>query len=270
MSFKKPTVLGRTGLSVGRLGIASGYKAPTAAIEEAFERGCNYFTWGTVVKGYVPQMTQAIRNIVAKGERDRLVLAMFSYAHWPVMTERMFRRGLKTAGLDRGDILILGYFSRRPSRRIVEGALRMKEKGLVRFIGISTHNRKIVPALAAEGDLDVFHIRYNAAHCGAETEIFPLLPAEHEKRPGIVNFTATRWGQLMNPKKMPEGDAPATAADCYRFALSNPAVDVCLTGAKTIEQMRENLKVLDMGPMTPEELARMRRIGGFIHSRGHK
>ena len=88
MSFDEPIVLGRTGLKVGRLGIASGYGAPTAAIEEAFERGSNYFTWGTVIKGYKPQMREALKNIVAKGQRDRLVLAAFTYAHNNSLTEK--------------------------------------------------------------------------------------------------------------------------------------------------------------------------------------
>ncbi|RPI98247.1 MAG: hypothetical protein EHM31_12030, partial [Candidatus Aminicenantes bacterium] len=92
MSFREPVVLGRTGLKVGRLGIASGYKAPAAAIEEAFERGCNYFTWGTVIKGYVPGMREALKAIVGKGLRDRLVLAAVTYAHNNFMTERMLRR----------------------------------------------------------------------------------------------------------------------------------------------------------------------------------
>ena len=263
LNFNQPVVLGRTGLLVGRLGISSGYKAPTAAIEEAFERGCNYFTWGTIIKGYVPEMGQALRNIAAKGRRDGLVLAMFTYAHNNYFTELLFRRGLKSAGLDYADVLILGYFSRRPSRRLIDGALRMKEKGLVRFIGVSSHNRKLFPRLAADGDFDVFHLRYNAAHRGAEAETLPFLTGE--KRPGVVAFTATRWGKLLDPKKMPPGETPPTAPDCYRFVLSHPAVDVCMLGAKTIEEMRENLTVLDRGPMNEEELARMRRIGDHVH-----
>jgi len=67
LNFNQPVVLGRTGLAVGRLGISSGYKAPTPAIEEAFERGCNCFTWGTIIKGYVPQMGRALRNIAGTG-----------------------------------------------------------------------------------------------------------------------------------------------------------------------------------------------------------
>jgi aryl-alcohol dehydrogenase-like predicted oxidoreductase len=39
-----------------------------------------------------------------------------------------------------------------------------------------------------------------------------------------------------------------------------------MTGTKTIEQMRENLTVLEKGPLTEDELIRMRRIGDFIHA----
>jgi predicted aldo/keto reductase-like oxidoreductase len=265
MKLSETGLLGRTGLQIGRLGIASGYGAPTAAIEEAFERGCNYFTWGTVIKGYKPQMRQALQNIVNKGQRDRLVLAAFTYAHNNFFTERMLRRGLRSAGLDHADVLILGYFSRRPSRRLVDGALRMKEKGIVRFVGLSSHKRKLLGELAKDGDFDVLHLRYNAAHRGAEKDIFPFLGGD--KRPGTVAFTATRWGKLLDPKKVPPGEKAPTAADCYRFVLSNPAVDVCMSGAKTVEQMRENLTVLDSGPMTEDELARMRRIGDFVYGK---
>jgi len=265
MNFSEPVILGRTGLKVGRLGIASGYGAPTAAIEEAFERGSNYFTWGTVIKGYKPEMRQALKNIVAKGQRDRLVLAAFTYAHNNCLTEWRLRRGLKSAGLDHADVLILGYFSRRVPRRLVDGALRMKDKGLVRYIGVSSHNRKLLGELAKGGDFDVLHLRYNAAHRGAEKDIFPSL--EGEKRPGTVAFTATRWGKLLDPKKMPSGEKPPTAADCYRFVLSHPAVDVCMSGAKSIEQMRGNLSVLDAGPMSEDELARMRRIGDHVYGK---
>jgi predicted aldo/keto reductase-like oxidoreductase len=262
-AFREPVGLGRTGLRVGRLGIASGYGAPAAAIEEAFERGANYFTWGTVVKGYNPRMREALKNIVAKGQRDKLVLAAFSYAHSNYFTERMLGRGLKTAGLGHADVLILGYFARHVPGRLIDGALRMKEKGLVRFIGVSSHNRKLLGELARSGEFDVLHLRYNAAHRGAEQDIFPFVKGD--KRPGTVSFTATRWGQLLKEKKMPPGEKPPTAVDCYRFVLSNPAVDVCMTGAKTLEQMRENLAVFDAGPMSEDELTRMRRIGDHVH-----
>lgn len=265
MTFNEPVALGRTGLKVGRLGIADGYGAPAEAFEEAFERGCTYWTWGTVIKGRAAAMRQAIQNIVAKGQRDKLVLSMFTYAHEAWLTEKLFRKGLRAAGLDHAEVLMLGYYSWRPSRRVLDNALRLKEKGLIRAVGISSHDRKLVAAMAVEGIVDVFHIRYNAAHRGAEAEVFPYLPAENE--PGMVAFVATSWGRLLKAQKMPPGEAPLTAPDCYRFALSHPSVHVCMTGTKTIEQMRENLSVLERGPLTEDELVRMRRIGDFVHGK---
>jgi aryl-alcohol dehydrogenase-like predicted oxidoreductase len=263
MAFNESVVLGRTGLKVGRLGLASGYGAPAEAFEEAFEQGCNYWTWGTVVKGRSKHMLKAIRGVVAKGQRDKLVLAMFTYAHSAFFTEKLFHKGLRAASLDHADVLILGYYSKTPPRRVLEGALRLKEKGLVRFIGLSGHNRKLMPKLAAEGIIDVFHFRYNAAHRGAETEIFPHLPAENG--PGMVGFVATSWGKLLKAEKMPPGEAPLSAPDCYRFVLSHPNVHICMTGPKTLDQMRQNLAVLESGPMSEEELARLRHIGDFVH-----
>lgn len=259
MAFDDKRILGRTGLKVGRLGIGSGYWMPARAIEEAFERGCNYFTWGTVVKGYSPHMREALRHIQSKGARDQLVLAMFTYAHQAFLTEHFLAKGLKSANMEYADVLVLGYHPRRPSRRILDGAARLKEKGLVRFLGISSHNRSLFAELEKEGIFDVFHLRYNAAHRGAEKDIFPHLTSA--RRPGIVNFTSTLMGKLLHARKLPPGEQAPTAVDCYRFALSQPEIDVCMCGARTLEEMRQDLQLLHQGPMSEDELQRMRRVG---------
>jgi aryl-alcohol dehydrogenase-like predicted oxidoreductase len=263
MNINDKVILGRTGLKVGRLGISSSFGAPAEAFEEAFEKGCNYFTLGSFIRGNSSKMKEAIGNIIKKGRRDDVIIAMLTYAHNAFLTETFLKRSLRSLGIDYADILILGYFPRRPRQGILEGALRLKEKGLVRFIGLTSHNRKLFPELQNDGQFDVFHIRYNAAHPGAETETFPSIT--EEDRPGVVSFTATAWKKLLNPKKMPPGEAPLTAIDCYRFVLSNPSVDVCMMGAKNMEQMRENLKILEQDPMTEEELNRVRSIGDYVH-----
>ena len=265
MIFSEKKILGRTGLHAGRLGISSSYGAPPQAFEEAFERGCNYFTWGTFIKGRSAAMEKAIRSLVKRAGREELIIAMLSYAHNALLTEIFLKRGLRALGIDCADILILGYFPKRPSQRIIDGAFKLKEKGLVRFVGLTSHNRRLFPELEEEGLFDVFHIRYNAAHRSAETETFPDLKAEGGA--GIVSFTATAWGKLTKPRKMPAGEQPLTAVDCYRFVLSNPSVQVCMMGAKNIQQMRENLTVLDKGPMRAEELDRLRRIGDHVYGR---
>ena len=95
MNLTEERILGRSGLTVGRLGVSCGYGAPTEAFEEAFERGCNYFNWGTFIKGRSREMRDAIRNLVRRGHREDLIIAMLTYAHSPLLTEIFFRRGRK-------------------------------------------------------------------------------------------------------------------------------------------------------------------------------
>ena len=71
----------------------------------------------------------------------------------------------------------------------------------------------------------------------------------------------------MKPEKVPAGDAVPTAGDCYRFVLSNPAVDVCMTGPKNVEQFSAALDAWDRGPMMPDELAWIRRVGAAKYSK---
>jgi len=263
-----PRTLGRTGLEAGALGVASSYGAPACAFEEAFERGCNYFYWGSF---RTSGMRDAIRNICRAGKRDELIIVIQSYSRFPPLMEFFFNKALRTLGLDGADIMLLGWYNAPPSQRIMDKALEMKSKGLFRFLALSSHNRSLLPKLADQGIFDLFHVRYNAAHRGAETEVLPhfsSLPVE--RRPGIVTYTATRWGHLLAPKRMPQGYAAPSASDCYRFVLSNPAVDVCMCGPSDLSQITEALKALSLGPLSPDELDRMRMIGDHLHRHARK
>lgn len=262
MDFKERRVLGRSGLEVGRLGVACGYGAPTAAYEEAFERGCNYFYWGSFRRS---SMAAAIKHITAQGRRDKLVVVIQVYNRIANMLTGSVERGLRKAGLDYADVLLLGWHSSLPSRKLLEASQKLKESGKVASLAMSGHRRSAFPVVAEKSIFDIFHVRYNAVHRGAEDDVFPRLP--HEDRPGIVTYTATCWSKLLNPHKMPPGEKTPRASDCYRFVLSNPDVDVCMTGPKNREHMKEALRALDLGPLSSEELDWMKRVGDFIHRR---
>jgi aryl-alcohol dehydrogenase-like predicted oxidoreductase len=247
-AFANRVTLGRSGLSVGPLGVSGGYGVGAASLLKAFDRGTNYFYHGSRRRH---GMTAAIRNLVAAGRRDELVVALQSYARTPGIMETWFARGLKQLGIETADVLLLGWYSSPPSERLLERAARMIEKGMVRHLAISAHHRPAFVRYATDPRFSILHIRYNAAHTGAETDVFPHLGPDG--RPGIVGYTATRWGSLLSLRKMPEGDAPLRARDCYRFVLSNPDFNVCMTGPKNDPEMDEALAALDEGPLIAEE-----------------
>ncbi|MGD0435398.1 MAG: aldo/keto reductase [Bryobacteraceae bacterium] len=254
-------ILGRTGLDVGRLGLAASFGVPSAAVEQAFERGANYLYWGSFRRG---GFGQAIRNL--KPRRDRMVLVLQSYSRVAALVAPSVEIALRRVNFEFADVLLLGLWNHLPPRRILDAAARLRERGLVRHIAVSTHHRPLVEQLAADPDIGIVHVRYNAAHTGAEREVFPVLASRSES-PGAVAFTATSWRQLMNPRNVPPGERVPTAADCYRFVLSNPSVDVCMSGPASADQAEQAFRAIDAGPMNEEELAWMRRVGNHIHGR---
>ena len=248
------TLLGATGLRVGRLGVAASYGVPTRAVEQAFEHGVNYLYWGSRRTG---GFGKAIRNLSPR--RDQLVLVIQSYSRIAALVGPSLERALREVKLDYADILLLGLWNKPMAERIFDAARKLKDRGLVRFLALSSHDRPLLGQLAAARIFDVLHFRYNAIHPGAESDIFPLIPA-HD-RPGMVAYTATSWKQLLSSRKLAAGEKVPTAADCYRFVLSRPEVDVCMTGPSNAAQMEEALRALDQGPMSEAEFAWIRRVG---------
>ncbi len=264
--FRTPVPFGQTGLRVCRLGIGSSFTGDSAFIEEAVEQGVNYLYWGSIRR---PAFGRAIRNL-ARRNREGVVLTVQSYTRVAALMAPSIELALRRAGVEYFDFLLLGMWNKSPGQALIDAAQRLVEKGKVRQLMLSTHNR---PSLqehfrrfeAKKSPFDAFMLRYNAVHRGAEHDVFPHLP--ESARPGIVAYTATRWGHLLDPKKMPPGEEPASARDCYRFALSHPAVNLVLCGPANREKMQEALRALDDGPLDADTMARMQRIGDHVYGK---
>ena len=261
MGFERVT-LGRTGLSVTRLGVAASYGTDEGMVEEAVERGVNYLWWGAL---RTKKMARGIRAVARKGRED-LVVVVHAVSRKPAAISKGAEDALGQLGLDYLDVLLLAGHGRAPDPRLMEHVMGLKEQGKLRFLALSTHQRPLIPELERDRPIDIYHLRYNAAHRGAEAEVFDHLP--DQGGPGIVTFTSNRWGSLMDPARMPPGEPPPSAADCYRFVLAHPRVHVACCGPANTEELRQNLECLEQGPMSDEELERMRRIGRHVYESG--
>ena len=254
------TTLGRTGIQLSRIGLGSSYGIGTDGVEEAYkDYGINFFYWGTMRK---EGFGEGIRRL-AHHHREDLAVMIQSYSRFAGMMVSSFEKALSRLKLDYADIFLLGLHNSLPSNRIMDAALNLKMQGKAKSLGISCHRRKTFQTYIREGKFDVLMFRYSAAHRGAENDIFPYLSVP--ARPGTLAYTSTRWGQLVNPRKTPPGEKVPTASDCYRFVLSHPEVDLCMAGPADVTQMRQGLTAIDRGRMSPEELAWMQRVGGYIH-----
>ena len=175
---------------------------------------------------------------------------------------------VRKLGTDHADVLLLGWYNDEPAQRIIDAAVQLRQSGMVRHIAVSGHRRTMFPELVDDERYDLWHVRYNAVHRGAEQEVFPSVAAlESSRRPGVITYTTTRWGHLCDPNKTPPGEPTPSGTDCYRFAMTHPQVDLAIAGPGNHDQMRQALEALDLGPMDDEQLAWMRRVGDHIYGR---
>ena len=258
--LKERIKLGQTDLSIGRLGVASSYTLSSKAFEDAFDAGCNFFYWGAI---RTPFMAKAIRRIIRREKREKVIIAVQSYIR-PRGIGWSLKRGLRRLKIDFADVFLLGLYNKVPHPRILEKAEELRHKGLFRYLGISSHDRKLLAKLNEDSRFDILLVRYNAAHRGAERDLFPNLPSQ---KPGVIGFTAADYMKLSRSRKIPENEQRPSAGDCYRFVLSNPDIDMTVTSPWTRAQMRENLKETSKGPMSEEELEWMRCIGDKVYGR---
>jgi aryl-alcohol dehydrogenase-like predicted oxidoreductase len=252
-------LLGATGLRVAPLGLAGSYGIDAAAVERGFhELGINYF----FVTARMTGLVEGIKRLIAQGHRDRLVIACGANVPSGWGVRRAWESSARLLGVDHVDVFQLFWVQAHwyVTGQTWPAMARLKEEGKARALGVSCHDRPMARALVDELGLDLLMIRYNAAHRGAEREIFASLAA---RRPAVVAYTATRWGKLLEAAN---GLGPMTGPECYRFALSHPAVDVALCGARTFDEMRDDAEGVVKGPLADDRLEQVRAFGDVVRS----
>jgi hypothetical protein len=258
---------GKTGLVVGPLGLGSSYGLPGREVERAFDRGVSFFLWGSRRRADFGRGLRAL----AQKRREEIVVAVQSYSRFGSLLEWSVDRSLRALGTDYVDILGLAWWNGVTPRRIVDSALALRDKGKIRHLMVSCHHRPTFQAFIADRSFDGIMLRYNAAHPGAEADVFPHLSGlDPRDRPGVLAFTATRWGTLLDPRYLPPSLPRPRASDCYRFALTSPHVDVTLAGPKDGAELEEALAAATRGPLDEEELAWMNRVGAHVREATRK
>lgn len=248
------------GKDMFRLGLACSYGVDERGFDRALERGVNYVYWTSLRTGAAePALLRALAT-----KRDKVILgAGPTLAYFGGSVRRGAEKLLRDLRVERIDVFHLFWVGRTSALTdaTLEAVARLKEEGKIGAFAISIHDRERAGKLVKDSPIDWFMLRYNAAHPGAERDVFPNFP---EKRPAICAYTATSWRKLL---KKPSGwdGGTMTAGDCYRFCLSSPHVDVALMGPSSVAQVDENLDALERGALSADEETWMRAYGHAVH-----
>jgi predicted aldo/keto reductase-like oxidoreductase len=253
-----------------RLGLATrGSSGLTADdVQHAVASGVNFLNWCGMPDGLSA-------FIAGLGERrSQIAVSVQFEARTAAEAKREFEHILAQLRTDFIDVLTF-YYVEEPEewRQIIGpgGALEFcaaaQRDGRIRLIGVTSHQRRLAAEMAASGLLDLLMIRYNAAHRGAEGEIFPVT-TQHGLP--VVVYTCLRWGALLRATPDdPPGFIVPPAPAWYRFALQHPAVAVALMAPENRAELDEDLQVLRQAePLSAEEYACLAAHGQRVRQHG--
>ena len=232
---------------VCRLGLATrgNTHLKTEDVNHAIERGVNYLNWC----GHADGLSRAVARMDPERRRQIVVAAQFE-ARSARDAERELASMLAELNTTYIDVLTLYYVESQNEWDEInapggawEYLAEQKRRGRLQLIGLTSHQRPLAAAWAQTGKLDLLMIRYNAAHRGAERDVFPV---GQQRRIPVVTFTGLRWKALLaHTPEDPPGFAPPSAVECYRFCLANPAVAVALAAPGNRIELDQNLVLLD-------------------------
>lgn len=261
----KIVAFGRLG-TVCRLGLATRGNTSLACddVLDAIERGINYLNWC----GHSDGLSRAIAE--ASARRRELIVATQLQARTADEARREIDAQCRTMGTDYIDVVTYYYVECEDQWQAIvgpggaaEGVEAAVAEGTVRAIGLTSHQRPLAARWAESGRLDMLMLRYNAAHRGAEQEVFPLT---RRLAMPVVTYTGLRWGALMrSTPDDPTHFHPPTAPQWYRFALCQEAITTVLMAPNGRRELEENLTLLEPWQgIDPTQLAAMRDHGDRV------
>ena len=138
----------------------------------------------------------------------------------------------------------------------------LKEKGVIRHIGLSSHNPEVALEAMKSGDIEVLMFSVNPCYdLQPASEDVEELWAEKNYKEHLINMNPERQelyetcqrlgigitvmkafggGDLLDEKLSPAGKA-LTVNQCIHYALTRPGVATVLTGAHSVEQLEESI-----------------------------
>ncbi len=264
-------ILGRTGLKVSEIGLGGEWfnglsqAESTAIVDAAEENGINY------IDIFMPQApTRDHLGAALKGRRDKFIIqghlctiyedGQYTRTRDIEKTKRSFQDLLDRLQTDYIDVGMIHYVdSEEDFQKVFHGpvlqyAQELKEKGVIRHIGMSSHNPHVALKAVESGVVDVLMFSINPAYDmeAADTDIYDLMEFKGMEKSGLVVDEARQKlysacetagvaitvmkplgaGTLLKAESSPFG-AAMTVPQCIQYCLDRNGVKVVIVGCHT-------------------------------------
>lgn len=267
------TILGRTGLETSTIGIGLEHllgqprELVVSTIQQAVGYGVSYFDVVYSIADYLDNVGAGFQ-----GCRDRVLLTahlgstskggQYCKTRTIRRCETAFHDVLERLGTDHVDVLFLHNFNTpkdwdRSSGGYLDVALRLRQEGKARFLGVSGHNAGTMETIIGGAAVDVVMFPVNLFN-HAMPRRQQLLSRCAAEGIGLVAMKPFGGGKLLNktgtvrvPKYQTGGEAfktrirgGITPVQCLSYVMSQIGVTVALPGVKKPEELTATLEIL--------------------------
>lgn len=254
------------GGKISTIGIGAGslYDATAREIEDiigyGMDQGINLMDTVMYDETAVEPIARAL-----KGRRDQMVMQIHLSAVYPQgmysrtralsKVRKGFEQELKKYGTDYADIGVIHCvdevrdFEKVMNDGIFGYARKLKQEGIIRYLGFSSHDPDICRLFIETGEIDTFMFSINAAYdfepsrgkLALSHERMELYRECEKRNIGITVMKPYGGGQLLNAKTSPFR-RNMTISQCIQYALDRPAVLSCLPGVRSRADLEDVLK----------------------------
>jgi 1-deoxyxylulose-5-phosphate synthase len=248
--------LGNTGVEVSRLCIGTGSSGWAGSSNQtrlgfdqlvdllcyAYDRGITF--WDSADQyGSHPHVREALRQV----GRQNVVVTTKTTSRTPDAVEADVHRFLREQGTDYLDIVLLHCLTEPdwPARyaRNMETLSRLKDRGLIRAVGVSCHNFGAFQNAARQPWVEVVlaRINYAGVSMDAPTEqVVPVLDEMHAAGKGIYGMKVVGNGRLT-------GDV----RKAIRYVMELPSIDALVIGMQSKAEVDEDVELVEELSLVP-------------------
>jgi aryl-alcohol dehydrogenase-like predicted oxidoreductase len=255
--------LGRTGLLVRELGFGAANVATAPEGEEALVRafalGVNFVETGRMYRGSEYMIGGALGQLPDRGASVHVASKTIGRSRDAAL--RDLERSLDHLGLRGVDIYQLADVRRHDWEQVMgpggalEGLREAQDRGLVRYVGISSHSHQMLRQAIESGEFDTVQLKYSVFNLRHEE----LIRLAHQKDIGVIVMKALGGFGMAGALKSSRYWERLNAKTLLRYVLSNRYLSVAIPGMRFPWEVEENVALaLTYKPVTPPERARLR------------
>ncbi len=263
----KKVNVGNSGLSVSKICFGSLTVGPLQAnfdvqkageiIAYAFSKGINFIDTAQLYETY-PHIKMALKLY----NKDDIVISSKTYAYTKEQAKIAVEQARKELDRDVIEIFMLheqeSIHTLNGHRQALDYLFNCKEKGIIKYAGISTHSVAGVLGAIEFGNIDVIHPLINVDGLG-------ITDGTRQDMEKAIELAKQKGMFVYSMKALGGGNMFKKANKCFEYAFSLPFVDSVAIGMQCFEEIDANISFLENGLFSEDEINILKNKNRKLH-----